>query len=129
MRSLHRWCGDCPIVVAAMSDPVSAAASASPVVAGTPADDTGLIKQACDLCQEALVLVVELVGQRHAVKLLCASRAFKVKLVYMVSRGLYEKEKLRLARSSGVWRAGFRSSGEIPMSQTVVLPRHLMTRR
>ena len=91
MRSLHRWCGDCPIVVAAMSDPVSAAASASPVVAGTPA------KQACDLGQEALVLVVEFVGQRHVVKLLCANRAFKVKLVYMVSRGLFDKEKLRLA--------------------------------
>ena len=71
-----------------MSDPVSAAASASPVVAGTPA------KQACDLGQEALVLVVEFVGQRQAVKLRCANRTFKVKMVYMVSWGLCQKEKV-----------------------------------
>ena len=87
-------------------------------------------KQLCDLGEQPVALVVELVGQRHAVKLLCANRAFKVKLVYMVSRGLYDKEKLRLAHFRiphfrlahlKVWRLGIRSSGEIPMSQTVVL--------
>ena len=65
---------------------MSAAASAPPVVAGTPA------KQIGDLGQEVLVLVVEFVGQQAAAKLRRASRTFKVRMVYMVSWGLNRRE-------------------------------------
>ena len=63
---------------------------------GSSGDRRLCTKQLCALGRQALALVVEWIGQRSAAKLEVANRAVKASLVYMVSRGLFEGEKLRL---------------------------------